>query len=290
VLQSRLRRGSVAGSNINPSGSRNLRKELSGRLSVHGDETSLRTGAGTVTQVEFNRFQRPMVYLSTALGLGIANIVRVLTHRTCKRVGIYQWLLPPAKAAPLELQIDLSRDVARPPVPWGDRSVLREADELLAGRMNYFSVHAQNVGNPPDWFSNPFENTRHPQCAIHWSSIPHFNTDVGDIKIIWELSRFTWAPVFARAWRTSGDARYLSALYLWIQDWWWRNPPNTGPNWMCGQEASIRLINMLLALRIAELKNIGPGLARFVEAHCKRIECTTFYAVAQDNNHGTSEA
>ncbi len=86
---------------------------------------------------------------------------------------------------------------------------------------------------------------------LHWSEIADFSAKVGDIKVVWEMSRFHWATVFARAWRISGDAHYLSAMQLWMEDWWRCNPPNTGPNWMCGQETSIRLINTLLALRLA---------------------------------------
>jgi hypothetical protein len=176
-------------------------------------------------------------------------------------------------------------------VPWADRSVLDEADALLAGRVSYFSVHTHEVGCPPNWFLNPFRNQRHSQPAAHWSDIAAFNVDVGDIKIIWEQSRFSWATILARAWRTSGDKRYLMALQSWMQDWWRCNPPNTGPNWMCGQETSIRLINALLGLQIADLQQESvPGMADFVEAHCQRLALTAFYAVAQDNNHATSEA
>jgi len=232
-----------------------------------------------------------MIYLSTALLLGVANVARVVIYRTCQRAGIYRWLLPPRKAIPLGLRIDSSHDAAQPLTPLADRAVLTEAGELLKGRANYFSVHAHDIGNPPNWFLNPFLNKRHPQPAVHWSGIADFSADVGDIKVTWEISRFSWAPVFARAWRISGDLRYLSALQLWMQDWWRCNPPNTGPNWMCGQETSIRLINTLLALRLAGLeKSVGSGLAAFVEAHCRRVDLTTFYAVAQDNNHATSEA
>jgi hypothetical protein len=230
-----------------------------------------------------------MTYLFTALRLGVANVVRVLAHQMFKRTGIYKWLLPLRKAVPL--QVDSSRAAAGPPMSLADRSVLTEADRLLEGKANYFSVHAQEISNPPDWFFNPFQDKRHQQPTLHWSVIADFNAEAGDIKVIWEMSRFSWASIFARAWRMSGNARYLSALQLWMQDWWWCNPPNTGPNWMCGQETSIRLINALLALRILGLeKNVAPGMVPFVEAHCRRVDLTTFYAVAQDNNHGSSEA
>jgi len=232
-----------------------------------------------------------LIHLSTWLRLGIANGARVLIYRVSKRAGIYSWLLPPRKSAPLGLQFDSSHYATRPPVPQVDRSVLAEADELLAGRANFFSVHAQEIGNPPNWFLNPFENKQHPHPAQHWSEIADFSGNAGDIKTVWEMSRFIWAPVLARAWRISGETRYLSTMQLWMEDWWRCNPPNAGPNWMCGQETSIRLINALLALHLAGLeRNAKSGLVAFVESHCRRVALTTFYAVAQNNNHGTSEA
>ncbi len=267
-------------------------KELSGRRGGHSDETNVHSRPHFESQPELHLVRRLRIYVSTLLRLGIANVARVAIYSAMKRAGIYEWLLPRRKkAVPLGLRVDTSRYAAQPPVPWADRAVLIEADELLTGKANYFSHHLEDIGNPPNWFLNPFQNKRHPQPTLHWSEIADFNAEAGDIKIVWEMSRFSWAPVFARAWRISGDARYLSALRLWMQDWRRCNPPNTGPNWMCGQETSIRLMNALLALRMAGLeKNAGSGAVAFVEAHCRRVDLTTFYAVAQDNNHATSEA
>ena len=266
--------------------SRNPKNELGG---PQYSEATVQDYAQIEGRRNLNLLRRVMVYVSTIVRLGIANVARVIVHRTCKRSGIYRWLLPNF-SAPLELHIHASRD-SQSSVPLTDRAVLTEANELLAGRMTYFSTHVLDVGNPPAWFLNPFQNTRHMQSTTHWSKIADFNADVGDIKTIWEPSRYTWATVFARAWRISGDLRYLSVLQRWIEDWWRSNPAYTGPNWMCGQETSIRLINTLLAFKIAGLeRDVGTGIVTFVESHCQRIELTTFYAVAQDNNHSTSEA
>jgi hypothetical protein len=246
---------------------------------------------GNALQTDLHLVKWLKIYFTTALRLGVFQVARVLLYRMCKRAGVYRLLLPSRKAVPLEFRSDSSHDAAQAFAPWAERSVLTEADELLRGRMNFFSAHAQEIGNPPDWFLNPFERKRHPQSARHWSEIADFSAEAGDIKVIWEMSRFSWAPVLARAWRIGGDARYLSTLQMWMQDWRRCNPPNTGPNWMCGQETSIRLINALLALRLAGLeKNAGPGMVAFIAAHCRRVERTTFYAIAQDNNHATSEA
>jgi hypothetical protein len=266
-------------------------KESSDRLHEPSEKRIVRTYPSAEDQSELHPVQWLMIYLSTALRLGVANVARVLIYRACKRAGIYRWLLPRRKSGPLGLRVNSPSDAAQLPTPWVDRSVLTEADEVLKGRATYFSVHVHDVGNPPNWFLNPFQNRRHPQPELHWSKIADFSSEGGDIKVVWELSRFGWAPVFARAWRISGDARYLRALHVWMEDWWRCNPPNTGPNWMCGQETSIRLMNMLLALRVAGLeKNGGSGLEVFVESHCRRIDLTTIYALAQDNNHAISEA
>lgn len=266
-------------------------KVLSGRTGGRRDETNVRSSPRDESQPEFHPMRTLLIYLSTSLRLGFVNVVRVLIYRACRRVGIYRWLLPQRKAVPLALQIDSTRAAAQAPPMSADRLVLAEADDLLNGRAVFFSVHIQDIGNPPNWLLNPFENKPHPHLGLHWGEIADFSSEVGDIKVVWEMSRFIWAPVFARAWRISGDARYLSTMQLWMEDWWLRNPPNTGPNWMCGQETSIRLINALLALRLAGLeRNVVPGLVAFVESHCQRIDFTTFYAVAQSNNHGTSEA
>ena len=63
------------------------------------------------------------------------------------------------------------------------------------------------------------------------------------------------------------------------------------PNWKCGQEASIRLFNLLLAsFFLEEDKNPSETLVQLVREHADRIIATRYYALAQDNNHGTSEA
>jgi len=229
------------------------------------------------------------IYFVTALRIGTRNVVRVVIYRVLKRVGYYRWRLPVHDSAMLGLDLASIPMPSRPTIV--DLSAVTEATRLLAGTTDYFSWHPRTVSNPPNWFLNPFLNVKHPQSSTHWSRIPDFASHVGDIKVIWELSRFMWAPLFVRSWRLSGDHRFLMAFQQWIEDWWQSNPPNTGPNWKCGQETSIRLINTLLALHLAGAeRNAVRALVPFVEAHCRRIALTMFYAIGQDNNHGTSEA
>ena len=115
-----------------------------------------------------------------------------------------------------------------------------------------------------------------------------------DIKRCWELSRWGWAPLLARAWRLSGESRYLDGLNAWVRSWCCFNPVNGGTNWLCGQEVSMRLLHALQSWQLIDGPDQfpchTPDRASFVFAHLQRIAATEHYAQAQDNNHWISEA
>src|SRR5699024_10329942 len=74
-------------------------------------------------------------------------------------------------------------------------------------------------------------------------------------------------------------------------DWIQNNPAYLGPNWKCGQEASIRVMHLIAgAIALNGFNNLNDNLLKLIEIHLKRIAPTIEYAIAQDNNHGTSEA
>jgi hypothetical protein len=165
------------------------------------------------------------------------------------------------------------------------------ADRLLEGQVEYFGTLSVQAGTPPDWFSNPYTGMRFQDSASHWSQLSDFDAKFGDIKVVWEPSRFAWCLLLAQAYLVSGEKRYLEAANAWIADWLAKNPYNAGPNWMCGQETSIRLIHVLLAdALLAGHSRSKSTLDEFVLRHCERISTTTAYAIAQDNNHSISEA
>jgi hypothetical protein len=222
--------------------------------------------------------------------LGYRNVARVGLHRLKKRLGWYERSLPLRAGAgdgdgPV-FSGDPTADV--PPV----RSGPGEAEELTRGRMRIFGTGPYLVGSPPDWFVGPLSGRRVADPTLHWSRIDDFGSGVGDIKEVWELSRFAWAVELARAFRASGDPRFLATLNRWVADWRERNPWNQGPNWKCGQESSFRLMHLLEAARITGDARLPDRalLRSMVIEHCRRIEATFGYGRAQDNNHGISEA
>lgn len=224
--------------------------------------------------------------------LGAANVATVLSYRIAVRSGAVRRLLP-ARKKPVGHMFRRTSTVRAVDPSVRLDPLLEEAAELRAGRFRMFFGEAREVGAPPDWFRNAYTRATLPATArdCHWTSLDEFALSTGDIKTLWELSRFEWAPLLARAYAATGDESILDTLNAWVRDWCERNPVNVGPNWRCGQEASLRLLNLLLAAEILDqLREPPPELVDFAADHCSRIRPTIRYALAQDNNHGTSEA
>jgi hypothetical protein len=155
----------------------------------------------------------------------------------------------------------------------------------------YFGRHHFPRGDgPPDWHLNRFTGARVSGANKPWWQVSDFVSGAGDIKTVWEASRFDWVLAFAQRAATGceGDLQRLNA---WVADWIKQNPAYCGPNWKCGQEASIRVLHLLIAARILQ-QDGSPRqeLISLIEAHLARISLTIDYAVGQDNNHATSEA
>jgi hypothetical protein len=172
--------------------------------------------------------------------------------------------------------VDVPRQKAGPNRAWDDS-------------LWWFGWHSAPLPDaPPDWFANPFSNTVQPDATRDWWCIPDFGT--GDIKGLWELSRMDWAVAWATT-AARGDAPALERLNLWLTDWADRNPPYKGPNWKCGQEASIRVMHLVAAAWVlGQDRTPEEGLVELLRTHLQRIAPTMSYAIGQQNNHGTSEA
>ena len=233
--------------------------------------------------------------LRTSKQLGWRNCSAVAVHRVALSIGLYERKLPINHCPAPEALAGCRQPVQFSPEPWflvSQEACLASANALLAGRATWFSHEVHNIGTPPDWFLDPASGQRFSDGRQHWSRCKTFAG--GDIKRCWELSRWGWASLLARAWRLSGDSRYRDGLNFLSRSWCRANPVNGGSNWLCGQEASIRLLHALQAWQLSDAPSLFPNLtperAAFAAAHLQRITATERYAQAQDNNHWTSEA
>ena len=232
------------------------------------------------------------LYLKTAMDLGLRNVFSVALFRILTKSRLLKCLIPAGSSYGGKIFTMNDKVIRNERWRFDENKILDKATELVdRHQMMYFFRHPMSIMSPPNWFCNPFSGVCLEGPHRHFSEISDFNTNIGDIKTIWEASRFYWAPLLARAFCLSGNPAYLDTVNSWIEDWVRKNPYGIGPNWKCGQEASIRMLNVLLAAHILQQDaNPSDTLTKFVAVHCERIRATFFYARAQDNNHVTSEA
>jgi asparagine synthase (glutamine-hydrolysing) len=128
--------------------------------------------------------------------------------------------------------------------------------------------------------------------SMHWSQIGDFQQ--GDIKLIWEPSRFAFAYLLVRAYWRTGDERYPEIFWQTLDNWRSENQPNQGANWKCGQETAFRVMAWIFALYgFQESAGSTPQrvaqLLQMLALSGERIEANLDYALSQQNNHSISE-
>jgi asparagine synthase (glutamine-hydrolysing) len=181
----------------------------------------------------------------------------------------------------------------RIPSEWGAAAVA-EADDLLAGRMVYFHGRTGETGFPFAWLRNPFTGET-ADARRHWCDRDDFEAGQGDIRVLWEPSRFGWAHVLVRAYAAGGDERYPRAFWRLVDSWRDTNPLNRGPHWQCGQETGLRAMALCFALYgFAASQESTPerrgALVLLLAQHARRVASNLHFARTQMGNHAVSEA
>src|SRR5690606_13548947 len=127
--------------------------------------------------------------ITTAWNLGVVNIGRALFYRLGLRLG---WnpvkkIAADQPATPFFLPVSSRQMASDLPVP----------DFDIAG-LSAFGLPAEyDLSNGvPDWHRSIITGGIAPR--LPWWQIPDFVDGLGDIKGVWEASRFDWVLIFAR--------------------------------------------------------------------------------------------
>ncbi len=176
----------------------------------------------------------------------------------------------------------------------GDHSFIEKADQALSGNIFSFSSHYLNYWENGQlaWNINP-ENRRKAPLDKPWNKISDFG-DFGDIKLIWEASRFPQVFYFINAYSLTKDNKYAHGCIRQIVDWCRRNPFPNGPHYKCGQEIAFRLFSWMIALDFFQnfVSNESKTIIlRNIYISILRIDINIDYAAKSvRNNHSISES
>jgi hypothetical protein len=218
--------------------------------------------------------------IKTLYALGFNSLRRVLTYRLSVKFDFN-----PVKK--LQAEIQQGDFFTMPSEPYNTELTF---NNQWHHQQCYFGLQIKKTSEIPNWHKSMLSDIEVEKSQRNWWEIPDFDSKLGDIKGVWEASRFDWLFCFAQQ-AAQGEQQALNKLNSWLNDWSVNNPPYKGVNWKCGQEASIRVIHIAMAAIILKQDNSPSApLLSFIKAHLKRILPTISYAVGQDNNHGTSEA
>ena len=224
-----------------------------------------------------DRLDRLLAVPGTVLNLGLGNVARKAYYTLAVRSGFHpvtRLRSNPIAATVFRAEPGRAAQICHP--AW--------RDEWWA-----YGLPIPGTGTAiPDWHGKLGQDFGTPDLGPWWKLLP-MPPEV-DVKDVWEFSRMDWVLCMSQR-IACGDGAESARLQAWLHDWIARNPPFRGRNWVCGQEAAMRVLHLVLAARLLrELESPEPALLELVEVHLRRIACTTVYAVAQRNNHASSEA
>lgn len=114
-----------------------------------------------------------------------------------------------------------------------------DANRVLKGDVLFFFNDWKRI-KLKEWNIHPV--TGHEYDMQHWSQLPIYSKTFGDIKYVWEKSKFSYLLYVARndyKYKEDHSEFVVNEIINWIE----HNPPNTGPQYICSQEISIRLMN-----------------------------------------------
>ena len=178
-------------------------------------------------------------------------------------------------------------------VPLSQKHV-EKAENAINGKIFAFSntYLDYTIDELIDWNINPLIRNRL-NNKLQWFEIPDFG-EYGDIKLIWEASRFPQIFYFIHAYAATKNEKYAINCINQINDWCERNPFPFGIHYKCGQEISFRLFNWIIALDYFYdfIDNqIKKNIFKNIYQSLLRIEINIDYArKAVRNNHSISEA
>lgn len=173
-------------------------------------------------------------------------------------------------------------------------SLEKKANEILSGKFTFFSSIPVDVdfSDQQKWHRNYENGVLFPQ--IHWVKIQDFSAEFGDIKFVWELSRFSFLNTIVR-YDYHFEKDQSAFVFNLIEDWIDSNPMNIGPNYKCSQEISIRLFNWIFALNYYKSSpNLTPALFNKIinsinNQYQHVYKNINFSRIAVRNNHAISE-
>lgn len=177
------------------------------------------------------------------------NSRKMVRDGSTKSSQVAQFFFDPSETSSI---VELMRDL----MPEQVLHIKERADRICQHRFDLLGYKNIEYGPSIDWHLDVVNGKRSPRKV--WFKIPYLNfSEVGDHKVIWELNRHQHLVTLAKAYRLTGDERYVHELCAQWYQWRKDNPYSIGINWCSTLEVGFRTLSWLWILPL--LGNC-PGL------------------------------
>jgi hypothetical protein len=165
--------------------------------------------------------------------------------------------LPPLPAGVRRFSATLPPGAAADVPAEARTAVLAAADQLLAGEWEVLGILRTDLAQP-DWFRDPVTGRQSPAGRYAFRINHRSETETGNVKQVWEVSRLHHLTLLATAWFLSRDERYAQRVADQLRSWWRANPFLSGIHWTNGIEVGVRLISLVWIRRLlADWPGVG---------------------------------
>lgn len=130
-------------------------------------------------------------------------------------------------------------------------AVIAAADRLVAGHWSLLGTPREDILRP-DWFVDPVTGRRAPQDRLAFRINHRDESETGNVKSVWELSRHHHLTVLASAWWLTADDTYAEIIDEQLRSWWSANPFLSGVHWTSGIELGVRLTSWVWVRRLLD--------------------------------------
>ena len=164
---------------------------------------------------------------------------------------------------------------------------------LIGGKISFFNSEIFDLGADYDWVTNPTNGYKYDRNC-HWTKIIDYDPENGDIKYVWEKSRFSYLSTVIR-YDAYTDEDHSAFLWKEINSWMDANPINAGPNFKCSQEISLRVFNWTIALNFYKdspslTEEFFQKVMHYVYWQLRHIYSNIHFSrIAVRNNHAITE-
>jgi hypothetical protein len=127
-----------------------------------------------------------------------------------------------------------------------DAAIAERFGQIKEGKFAFFNGPVFDLGTSHNWMKNPDTGFMY-DGEKHWTEINDYSQEAGDIKFVWEKARFAYLYDIIRYdyhFEKDCSALVFNDILSWIK----ANKVNSGPNYKCSQEMSLRVLNWTFAL------------------------------------------